>query len=375
MKKNIAMVVMAASLMVGCAPKITTEMTTQALEPKATSQVMILGHRDTIPNEARSIGQLKIKSRHSSLQKNYTRILNLAVKETAQRGGNMLVVDHSEMEKNTLKGTMAYYDGEINSALTISPKRIKNLLAMGIQQNQSPIQAMSKEQEQMVKQRQEEAAQQEMNKYSTLAEVEEQKDVQDTTIQESSFEDASSYFDVEKEKDSRKGVIKISGGPMWTLSKMYLSNDGRDYISNARGTAFDLSIHSIGDLWGYGFDLYGSQTSLSIGNYFNTSKVSYNFFYAGPSLVMGGTFAQHFYADLSVGIGMGYYHDSGSDEVGFGMRESVGLGVMLNNHFSVGIDAAIQMATFKRPEGFNQPENEAYGFKCATVMLTLRTHL
>ncbi|UKK50584.1 porin family protein [Prevotella sp. E13-17] len=375
MNKQIMMVIVAASLMVGCAPKITTEMTTQALAPKATNQIMILGAKDTIPDEARAIGQIKINSRHSSLRKNYTKILNLAVKETAQQGGNILVVDHSDMEKNTLKGTMAYYEGETNSALTISPRRIKCLLAMGTQQNQSPIRAISKEQEQMVKQRQEEAAQQEMSKYSTLAEVEEQKDVQDTTIQESSFEDASDYFDIKEENEKRKGVIKISGGPMWTLSKMYLSYDGRGYFTGARGTAFDLSIHSIGDLWGYGFDLYGSQTNLSIGNYFKTSKESYNFIYAGPNLVMGGTFAQHFYADLSVGIGIGYYHDSGSDEVGFGMRESVGLGVMLNNHFSVGIDAAIQMATFKRPEGFNQPENEAYGFKCATVMLTLRTHL
>lgn len=375
MTKNIAMIVMAASLMVGCAPKITTEMTTQALEPKATSQVMILGHRDTIPNEARSIGQLKIKSRHSSLQKSYTRILNLAVKETAQRGGNMLVVDHSDMEKNTLKGTMAYYDGETNSALTISPKRIKNLLAMGIQQNQSPIQAMSKEQEQMVKQRQEETAQQEMGKYSTLTQTKEQEERQDTTIEDSSFEDSSDYFDIKEENEKRKGVIKISGGPMWTLSKMYLSYDGRDYISNARGTAFDISIHSMGDLWGYGFDLYGSQTDLSIGNYFNTSKLSYNFFYAGPNIVMGGTFAQHFYIDLCVGAGIGYYHDSASDDLGFGMRESLGLGVMLNNRFSIGIDAAILMTTFKRPEEFDQPENEAYGFKCATVMLTLRAHL
>lgn len=369
------MVIVAASLMVGCAPKITTEMFTQALAPKATNQIMILGAKDTIPDEARAIGQIKINSRHSSLRKNYTKILNLAVKETAQQGGNILVVDHSDMEKNTLKGTMAYYEGETNSALTISPRRIKCLLAMGIQQNQSPIRAISKEQEQMVKQRQEETAQQEMNKYSTLAEVGDKEEQQDTTIQDSSFEDASDYFDIKEENEKRKGVIKISGGPMWTLSKMYLSYDGSDYFTSARGTAFDLSIHSIGDLWGYGFDLYGSQTNLSIGNYFKTSKESYNFIYAGPNLVMGGTFAQHFYADLSVGIGIGYYHDSGSDDVGFGMRESVGLGVMLNNHFSVGIDAAIQMATFKRPEGFNQPENEAYGFKCATVMLTLRTHL
>lgn len=336
-------------LLIGCSPKLTTEMTTQALEPKATSEVMILGHKDTIPTEARSIGTLKIKSRLSSLQKSYTRILNLAVKETAQRGGNMLVVDYSDMEKNTLKGTMAYFDGETNSALTLSPNRVKQLLVMGTQQNQPALQTMSKEQE--------------------------QKEQPDSTIKAASFEDESSYFGIKEDKDSRKGVIKLSGGPMWTTSKFYLTNDGSDYLSNVRGTAFDLSLHSIEDLWGYGFDLYGSQTKVTIGNYWHNTSTSYNFFYAGPNLVMGGTFAKHFYADISAGIGMGYYHDSGSDEIGFGMRESVGLGVMLNDRFSVGIDAAMLMATFQRPDGFNLPDNESYGLKFATVMLTLRAHL
>lgn len=82
MKKLNYMAVITAGIMSACSPKVTTEMMTQSFTPQPTNKVMIYGTRDRVPEASRAIGQVQVDTRQASMKKQYTKALNLAVKET-----------------------------------------------------------------------------------------------------------------------------------------------------------------------------------------------------------------------------------------------------------------------------------------------------
>ena len=125
MKKYFFLLIVTGALM-GCSPQVTSELVTEGLSPQPTNKVMIVDKGEST-GDMQTIGQVTVDGKAESVKSEYGKMLGMAVRETAQKGGNVLVMDYSEMDKNRLKGTMAYTDGEVNDSLTLSVRRIDEL--------------------------------------------------------------------------------------------------------------------------------------------------------------------------------------------------------------------------------------------------------
>jgi len=130
-------------------------------------------------------------------------------------------------------------------------------------------------------------------------------------------------------------------------------------------------------IYGFGFDLYGSRTTVEIPRrsfVYTPDDVTYKLFYFGPSFVLGGTLVKGLRGELSVGLGLGIYNDNSDTEVGWGLNYKLDVELMLSRSIGIGIEGLSQTCYFKRPDGFEQPDGESYGFRQLGVMLGLRVY-
>ena len=349
-----------AIAMVGCSPRVTSEMTVEELLPQPTNKVMIIGAADSVPSDARAIGKLMVDGRSVSLKSQYARALSLAVTETARNGGNVLVVDNNEMNENHLKGTIAFMDGEVNESLTLSAGRIQQLLKMATVRTTTTVEQMDATKQQRIVQGQEMMRQQEQDK------------LQKSIMRQDSLAYAGALdFDWNEEHDTQGTLLKVSAGPVWTTSKIYYADD--KYVTGQRGYAFSVSMAKTGNKpYGFGADFYGSYTNVDVPG--SNSDDSYTLMYMGPCGLIGGNLTDWLRLDASFGLGLSYYQDDGQTEFGLGIRSSLGLEFLITKNTGIGVDLVRQLALFKRPDGFNQPEGEAYGFNHLGVMVTARYH-
>ena len=174
-------------------------------------------------------------------------------------------------------------------------------------------------------------------------------------------------------------MFKISAGPMWTTSKIYLTADASQYLSNQRGYGIALSLTNTGNkLYGFGGDFYASRTSLDIPETFRVRDCNYTLMYLGPCALVGGNLTNWLRLDVSLGLGLAYYQEDGDSEhseFGFGFRGTIGMEIMVNKTTGIGVDMVRQRGWFKRPSGFELPKDESYGIENFGVMLTARFHM
>ena len=326
-----------ALMMTGCSPSVTSDMLTHDFAPQPTNKVMIYGAKDSVPAAVRAIGKVTVDGKSISVTKQYARALGLAITETARNGGNVLVVDNSEIKENRMKGTIAYTDEAVNKSLTLSAERVAQLQTTGFAGKSPAVMQMDSAKQQAVVQQQ--------------------------------------VADWEKTHDSRGGLVKISVGPAWTTSKLYLTYDGKEYVTNQRGYALSLSISNTGGkAYGFGCDFYGCYTKIDVPSMLSYVDCSYTMMYLGPCALIGGNLADWLRLDASMGLGAVYYQDDGDTKFGFGTRFSLGLEFMVSKNAGLGIDLVRQLSLFKRPEGFKLPDNEIYGYQQVAVMMTGRFH-
>lgn len=365
--KKILFLGIVAGMLVGCSPRVTSEMMTHEFEPLPTNKVMIYGATDRVPETVRAIGQMTVDGRSTSVKSQYARMLSLAVTETARNGGNVLVVDHSEIKDNRLKGTIAYTDGEVDESLTLSTSRVQQLQSMNSGRS-TAVRQMDADRQQEIVQQQETARQQELDRALRIY-----------TRQDSLQWAGTDGLDTDKDKESKGGMFKVSAGPMWTTSKMYLTTDASQYLTNQRGYGIALSLTNTGGkLYGFGGDFYASRTSLDIPETFFVRDYHYTFMYLGPCALIGGNITSWLRLDASLGLGLAYYQEDGEmaeTEFGLGFRWTIGMEFMVTKKTGVGVDLVRQIGRFKRPEGFQQPKGEAYGIENLGVMATVRFHI
>jgi len=344
MKKCLFLLIVTGAL-VGCSPQVTSEMLSNGYDPVPTNKVMIVGEGEST-GDMQTIGQVTVDGKTESVKSQYGKMLGLAVRETAQKGGNMLVVDNSAIDKNLLKGTMGHTDGKVIDSLTLSVKRIDELKAHL------------------------------WGKPKTVNTAETKTDKTETDVPEAATAEAESTG-WQQEEESQGIIFKLGFGPMWTTSKLYLSNDAKNYVSDQRGYAINLSIAYTGNkIYGFGADFYGSRTEIEIPDNFMYigNKPDYIMMYLGPSALIGGNITPWLRLDASLGLGLAYYHDDGQNEIGFGSRMTVGMEIMVTKTLGIGIDGVRQRCVFSKPDGFKQPDNESYGFDHLGAMLTVRFH-
>jgi hypothetical protein len=345
MKKYLFLLIAVVTL-VGCSPQVTSEMVTSGYDPVATNKVMIVESIDKV-EKAQAIGQVTVDGKAESVKSEYGKMLGMAVRETAQKGGNVLVMDYSEMDKNRLNGTMAYTDGEVNDSLTLSVRRIDELKAHL------------------------------WGKPATVNTAATKTDKTETDVPEAATAEAESTGWQQEEEEPQGIMFKIGAGPMWTTSKLYLTTDAENYVTDQRGYGLNLSIAYTGkNIYGFGADFYGVRTEIDIPNnirYYG-NKPDYLMMYLGPSALIGGNITPWLRLDASLGLGLAYYHDDGQNEIGFGSRMTVGMEIMVTKTLGIGIDGVRQRCVFSKPDGFKQPDNESYGFDHLGAMLTVRFH-
>ena len=346
MKKYFFLLIVTGALM-GCSPQVTSELVTEGLSPQPTNKVMIVDKGEST-GDMQTIGQVTVDGKAESVKSEYGKMLGMAVRETAQKGGNVLVMDYSEMDKNRLKGTMAYTDGEVNDSLTLSVRRIDELKAKLL----GPTKTVAK-------------------KATANAEA-----ATDTTAAITNNQVEADGW--QQEEEEPQGIMfKIGAGPMWTTSKLYLTTDAKNYVTDQRGYGLNLSIAYTGkNIYGFGADFYGVRTEIDIPNnirYYG-NKPDYIMMYLGPSALIGGNITPWLRLDASLGLGLAYYHDDGQNEIGFGSRMTVGMEIMVTKTLGIGIDGVRQRSVFSKPDGFKQPDNESYGFDHLGAMLTVRFH-
>ena len=92
MKKYLFILIVVGAL-VGCSPQVTSEMVTSGYDPVATNKVMIVESIDKV-EKAQAIGQVTVDGKAESVKSEYGKMLGMAVRETAQKGGNVLVMDY-----------------------------------------------------------------------------------------------------------------------------------------------------------------------------------------------------------------------------------------------------------------------------------------
>ena len=344
MKKYLFLLIVTGAL-VGCSPQVTSELVTEGLSPQPTNKVMIVGEGEST-GDMQTIGQVTVDGKTESVKSQYGKMLGLAVRETAQKGGNMLVVDNSAIDKNLLKGTMGHTDSKVIDSLTLSVKRIDELKAHL------------------------------WGKPATVNTAATKTGKTETDVPEAATAEVESTG-WQQEEESQGIIFKLGFGPMWTTSKLYLSKDAKNYVSDQRGYAINLSIAYTGNkIYGFGADFYGSRTEIEIPDNFMYigNKPDYIMMYLGPSALIGGNITPWLRLDASLGLGLAYCHDDGQNEIGFGSRMTVGMEIMVTKTLGIGIDGVRQRCVFSKPDGFKQPDNESYGFEHLGAMLTIRLH-
>jgi len=347
MLKRTSYLMLIVGLLMGCSPQVTSEMVSSGHDPIATNKVMIVDAKDGM-EQAQTIGQVTVDGKAESVKSEYGKMLGMAVRETAQKGGNVLVMDYSEMDKNRLKGTMAYTDGEVNDSLTLSVRRIDELKAKLL----GPTKTVAK-------------------KATANAEAA----IDTATAITNNQVEADGW---QQEEEEPQGIMfKIGAGPMWTTSKLYLTTDAENYVTDQRGYGLNLSIAYTGkNIYGFGADFYGVRTEIDIPNnirYYG-NKPDYLMMYLGPSALIGGNITPWLRLDALLGMGVAYYHDDGQNKFGYGSRLTFGLEFMVTKTIGIGIDGIRQRSIFSKPDGFKLPDNEIYGFENLGFMLTARFH-
>lgn len=380
MKKNLLFTIVVTT-MVSCAPKVTSEMLTNDFQAQPTNKVMIYGPKDSVPETAKAIGQVTVDGKNTSLRKQYTRAIDLAVKEAARKGGNVLVVDNRELKENRLKGTIAYTDEKIIDSLTLSAYRVSQLQHMPLSKKPADVKQMGDKEQQEIAQQQE------------TTKAVEQEELMSVYLKRDSIYNANpeAYFDLlneyddktgcgtvsngKSEKKSRGGMIKVGIGPEWNTSKVYY--EGSNYLSYIRGNAVSLSVTSTeGKAYGFGFDLYGSITEADIPSYKYSSYEKYDLtlLYLGPSAVFGGHITDRLRMDIVVSTGVAYFQDNDYTQIGIGLKSALGLEYMVSKNAGIGLDLLGITSIFGNPSGARLPKDESYGYRQLGLMLSGRFH-
>ena len=315
-------------MLAGCSPRVTSDVML-SLPPRAADAVMLYENGDSIPATAQPIGTVKVTDGGMTPSYNclYGNMLALAVKRTAECGGNALHIDkHKEPSVWTSSCHRIWGTMYLMSDSTVSDDAATALQKI------------------------------EMNHDAELAEMSRHQ------IQ-----------NVNQLRNNPSNIFKVSAGPTWMTSEVETS---KGVYKNKSG--FELGI-DYEHLWRWGFGL-GLNYS-----YFATSfdeGFSIRMHYIGPSLVYSIMWGQKIRYEIGIGMGYAYYKESGNTlyrytatESQLGMLGQIGMEYKLSNHVGLGLQVNASTIKMDKPEGYDMDKNEFYGIKRLATLLGLRFYL
>lgn len=319
--------IVAGMVLAGCAsaPKVIADVTEQ-LPSQPAERVMVYETEDSVPTVARPIGKVKVTDggmtpTYSCL---YSNMLSLAVRKTAESGGNALHIDEHRAPNfssscHRIWGTMylmpdTMVNGSASSAISqMEEKYDKELLDMA--HNQIRLR--------------------------------------------------------EKMFDNPKDIIKVNAGPSWITSEIVTYN--RTY-KNKMGFGFGIDYQH---LWrsgiGLGINYMYHYTSFE-------GDFSATMHYIGPSLIGSIKLGSSWRMDAALGIGYSVYREAygmagEESKSNVGAMVQLGIEYMLSKRVGLGFQLNSLTMSMKRPDDIDTKQYDFYGIKRADAQLGLRFYL
>ena len=325
MKRHLFNLILVAGAIIfmGCqtAPKVIAELTDYYPARQADS-VMVFEQGDQVPAEAKVIGTVKVTDGGMTPTYNclYGNMLSLAVKETAENGGNALRIDQ---HKEPSVWTSSCH--RIWGSMLLLPDSLVNVDAV------SAIQKA------------------ELNN--------------DTELANMTREHISRY---ERTINNPKNIFNANFGYGIVTSKIV--TDRREY-KNKGGFSADLFYQHFWTLLGVGADF----------NYFHTSfdeGYDMDLLYIGPSGALGLKLGEKWRFDVTLSLGYGNYKESkwglSYSEGGFAAKSGMNLEYMCTKSIGIGIRINAFSMALNKPDGFKIDKNDFYGIRRTDILGGLR---
>lgn len=325
---------LAAAVMAGCSssPRVVAELT-ETLPERNQDSVMVYEPEAEMPESARPIGRVKVVDGgmvppYKCL---YGNMLALAVRKTAQSGGNALHVDEHRTPNfsstcHRIWGTMYVVpDSLVDGSLYSSLQRLEDA-------NDKVLAGMVREQSKRM----------------------------------------------ERLLNNPRDILQISAGPSWITSRIVTS---AGYYDSKLGFGLTADYQH---LW---------RNGLGIGvnyMYYSTSfdeGFSVRMHYIGPSLVGSIMLGSNWRLNASLGLGYSYYKEYGdisydtlwmqdeySAESALGTLAQMGIEYKLSKQVGIGLQINSLLMPMKKPDDYYLDYN-FYGIKRTDVLIGLRYYL
>ena len=319
----VLMMVTMALAITGCqsAPRVIAELT-EHYPARPADSVMVYELGEQVPAEAKVIGTVKVTDGGftPSYKCLYGNMLSLAVKKTAESGGNALRIDQHK-EPSVWSSTCH----RIWGSMLLLPDSLVNIDAV------SAIQKA------------------ELNN--------------DTELANMAREQISRY---ERATNNPKNIFNANVGYGIVSSKIV--TDRHEY-KNKGGFSADLSYQHFWTMIGVGADL----------NFFHTSfdeGFDVDLFYFGPNVGFGLKLGEKWRSDATLSLGYGNYKESkwgiSYSEGGFAGKFGINLEYMCTKNLGIGIKLDAFSMSLDRPDGFELNKDEFYGIRRTDILGGLR---
>ena len=336
MKKIIFSIPALAMLLGSCStnPKVTAELM-ESHPARPAESVMIYEEGEVIPSEARAIGKVKVTDGGMTPTYDclYGNMLSLAVKKTAESGGNALQINKHKRPASHLGSTCHRIWGTM---FLMPDSLVKQDVLTAVQRI-------------------------EMNEDIELAQM-----ARDQIAK------------AKRQYNNPPDIIKVNAGPAWITSKV--ETDKHIYNSKV-GYAFNVDYQH---LWrtGLGFGINYIYYGTSFDEGFDVRM-----HYIGPSFVCSWKPGDKWRWDTSLGVGYGRNTEKADEHQG-GVSYSVsasesnvagicqmGIEYMVSKKIAIGFQINAFTMSFDRPEGYDTDKYDFYGVRRMDTLLGIRFYL
>ena len=332
-KLYLAIVTIVAATLTGCSstPRVIVDVVEQ-LPSLPAEKVMVYETDESVPRGAKPIGKVNIMEGVMTPAEDclYVNMLSLAVKKTAEYGGNALHVDDHKL------GGLTSKCHRIWGTMYVLPDSLVT--------SDAP---------------------------SVISRLEEQKDLELLEM-------------ARKQTDNKKNtpgypnsILKINVGPSWLMSDFIV---GSTTYEKLQGFSLNANYQH---LWrsglGFGVNYRYNTTSFGLNS-------SIKLHYIGPSFVGSIKFGRLLRADAAFGLGYGSYSENSNinsydltnetlEKSGLGYLYQLGIELMATKHVGLGLQFNAFIMKLKRPERFDTEKYDFYGVKQLDALIGLRFYL
>lgn len=321
------LLVVAGMVLGGCAsaPKVIVDVTEQ-LPSQPVDRVMVYETEDSVPAVARPIGKVKVTDGGMTPTYNclYSNMLSLAVRKTAESGGNALHIDEHRTPN------VASTCHRIWGTMYLLPDTMAN-----------------------------------GNAPSAISRLEEKHDEELLAVAQNQSQRRAKMF------DNPRDIVKVNVGPSWITSE--IETYDKTY-KNETGFGFGIDYQH---LWrsGIGFGINYVYHTTSFDDEFDAKM-----HYIGPSLVGSIKLGTKWRMDAAVGVGYSVYREKynwtgAESESNIGAMFQFGIEHMISKRIGLGVQFNSMTMRMKRPDGIDTEKYDFYGIKRLDAQLGLRIYL